>query len=96
MVLWKKDMAGTVGGDKSGAETTSPVERLTAQGKGGFGKLWIATAKVQALCDTDLIDQKYFVVQVTKRLMSNNLYNEDGGRMHRRWLMGLQFPYRRV
>lgn len=61
-------------GDKLGAQTTSPVECLTAEGKGGFGKLWVATAKAQALCDIGLIDQKYFVMQVTKRLMSNHLY----------------------
>lgn len=37
-----------------------------------FGKLGIAAA--QDLCGRDLSDQKYFVMQVPKRLMRNYLY----------------------
>lgn len=50
-----------------------------------FGKLGIAASEAQALCDRDWSDEKYFVTQIPKRLMSKSLLMRRGG-VHRQGL----------
>lgn len=70
IVPWRKESQELWEWGKPGAEIPSASDTW---GEEGFGKLGVA-AEAQALCDRDLSDQKYFVMQVPKRLMSNHLY----------------------